>query len=215
MKNTKRKIYVVGSSVGYANWMQGELVRRMEDADLVLFTGGEDVDPSLYGEAHHPLTGSNLTRDEYEMAEFNKARKLNKKLIGICRGAQFLCAMSGGILVQHQENRHWIHEMLTSDNKKLAITSTHHQAQYPWTMPAEDYKVIGWSVGLSRFHEGGNREELPMTKEKEVEIVYYPKTNALGIQSHPECMFGSNEPQCLESIRWHRELLDKHMEGTI
>ena len=43
-----RKIYVVGYGRSYANWMQGEIVPDMKDADLVLFTGGEDISSELY-----------------------------------------------------------------------------------------------------------------------------------------------------------------------
>src|SRR6266446_2592686 len=98
---TKRKIYVVGSSRQYANWMQGELVDNIEDADLVLFTGGEDVDPRMYKEPRNPHTGCNLDRDIQEAREFYLANKLKKHIIGICRGSQFTCVMSGGKLVQH------------------------------------------------------------------------------------------------------------------
>lgn len=81
-----RKIYVVGNSTGYIRWMDGELVDNMKDADLVVFTGGEDVDPQLYGDPRNPTTSSNLTRDRYEVLEFNEALELKKHIIGICRG---------------------------------------------------------------------------------------------------------------------------------
>ena len=41
------KIYVVGGDLNYANWISDkEFVQTPEEADLVLFTGGEDVHPS-------------------------------------------------------------------------------------------------------------------------------------------------------------------------
>jgi len=85
--NNKRKIYVVGHADNYANWMQGKLVDKMEDADLVVFTGGADVDPRMYKEPKNPNTCSNFHRDIQEAKEFYLANKLKKRIIGICRGS--------------------------------------------------------------------------------------------------------------------------------
>lgn len=81
-----RKIYVVGTSYNYANWMQGEITMNMEEADLVVFTGGEDVSPSYYGASVHPKTYTNEYRDEVEKKAFNKALLLGIPMCGICRG---------------------------------------------------------------------------------------------------------------------------------
>lgn len=208
----KRKIYIVGETGGhYANWMEGTIVPTMESADLVVFTGGEDVDPSMYGEPQNPKTYSNLERDIFERNAWLKAVSLGKRIIGICRGSQFACVMSGGRLVQHQENQRFYHNINTYDGKTLEITSTHHQAQYPWNLPEEEYSILGWTQGMSRMHEDGEGRELPEAANKECEIVYYKKTRALGIQGHPEMMFDPSHP----TIQWLRELLDKHMEDTI
>ncbi len=157
----KRKIYVVGSSIGYANWMQGELVNKLENTDLVCFTGGEDVSPHLYKEPRHSTTMNSLNRDEYEVGIFHKALKLKKHMIGICRGSQFLCVMNGGKLVQHQQNKYSMHDIYTHDGKKLEITSTHHQAQYPWNLKeGKDFVVLAYTSGLSKMHLDGNNKEL-------------------------------------------------------
>ena len=81
----KIKIYVVGSSVNYASWIKdSELVDTQEQADIVLFTGGEDVDPSIYG--HSNISSyTNKTRDIKEKAVFEKM-KPTQLALGICRG---------------------------------------------------------------------------------------------------------------------------------
>ena len=80
------KIYLVQGQREYANWMGGELVDTLEDSDLVVFEGGEDVSPFLYGEHSHPSTYTNKERDMYELKVFRKAQELGKKCLGICRG---------------------------------------------------------------------------------------------------------------------------------
>ena len=208
----KRKIYVVGGSNGYANWMEGELTGKMMEADLVLFTGGEDVTPSLYNEPAHPETYSNIHRDLREKAVFEQAVDLNKHIIGICRGGQFVCVASGGKLVQHQQNPSFMHDIITHDGKTLSISSTHHQAQFPWNMPAtlDNFKILAWTEGISKFHFDGNGQEI-VGNGIECEIVYYPETKALGIQGHPEMMFDPEHP----TIIYLRDLLDKHMKDAI
>lgn len=227
----KRKIYVVGGDVGYANWMQGSIVHRMSEADFVVFTGGEDVSPALYGEPHHPKTYINALRDTREEREFKQARALGKKLVGICRGAQFLCVMAGGKLVQDQEVQPRYHDMVVAGvvGNKIKVSSTHHQAQWPYNLPLGDYEILGFTDHISGWHEDGNQKEIILGNAGimqygerrsgnnllEVEVAYYPKINALGIQPHPEYYFNSQDLELKRSIAYFQDLLNKHMESKL
>lgn len=80
------KVYVVGSSIGYMNFLEGATrVDSVEEAEVVLFTGGEDVDPSIYECERRPETYSNLNRDLKEKEIFDSI-KPNQLALGICRG---------------------------------------------------------------------------------------------------------------------------------
>ncbi len=224
--NMKRKIYIVGGDYTYANWMDGVIVNEMKDADLVCFAGGEDVSPHLYGEPTHPKTGCNPTRDGREVMKFKDALEDGKKLIGICRGAQFLCVAGGGKLVQDQQPQPYYHKM-TSQRGEYVVTSTHHQAQYPWGIPPEGdeegFEILGWTNGLSKWHEDGRGDEIvnggmthagvPNPSRVEVEIAYYRKIKALCIQPHPEHMYG--DPRHLTSIIYFQLLLNDLMEDRL
>lgn len=216
MKLKESKIYVVGGDVGYANWMLGTVVDKMEDATLVLFTGGEDVSPAFYGANKHPKTYCNPIRDNYEKLQFEKAQKLELPSIGICRGSQFLCTQAGGKLVQHQENPVAVHDITTFDGKTFPITSTHHQAQYPYSIRhagdgKSNFKVLAWTENISRIHQNGEQEEMVMPLNREAEIVYYKNINALAIQGHPEFMF--NQLKYEESITQLQSMLNKFLYG--
>lgn len=96
-----KKVYVVGPTKSYAKWIDDhKLVDNIEDADIVMFTGGEDVDPSLYGCAKHRSTYSNLQRDLEEKAIFEKVRK-DQLCIGICRGLRIMAHVKHGELLEH------------------------------------------------------------------------------------------------------------------
>lgn len=80
------KVFVVGNSTEYANFLEdASLVDKLEEADVVLFTGGADVDPSLYGCKKSPHTYSDLNRDLEEKKIFEEV-KPNQVCLGICRG---------------------------------------------------------------------------------------------------------------------------------
>lgn len=211
-----RKVYVVGRSLEYANWMEAKLTGAMEEADLVLFTGGEDVSPSLYGEPANPTTFNDYARDVVELAAFKKAQSLGKHVIGICRGSQFLCVMAGGKLVQNMQNKYSEHPVRLKTGEVITISSTHHQAAYPFNLPEDEYDIIGWGEGLSSFHEGGNKEELSIHPDfKEVEIAYYPRIKALGIQGHPEYGWYKNKPANAESLKYLQTLLTDFLEDKL
>lgn len=203
-KQIKKRVYVVGGDLSYANWLDNyKPINKLEDAELVLFTGGEDVHPSLYGEPMGANTGSNLARDIEEQKIYKQAKKLGLPCLGICRGSQFLCVMNGGKLVQHQENNSRIHPIFLTNGGQINITSTHHQAAYPFNKDMYSYKILGYTRGISKFHLDGEGNEL--APEKECEIVYYRQDgyngNDLGIQGHPEFADYQCDPANTESIK--------------
>src|SRR5574343_347632 len=97
------KIFIIaGNSQYYSLFCDigWEAVSTIEKADLVCFTGGEDVSPSLYGEQRHPRTYHNMNRDDRETELFNQCLKNQTPMVGICRGGQFLNVMNGGKMYQ-------------------------------------------------------------------------------------------------------------------
>jgi gamma-glutamyl-gamma-aminobutyrate hydrolase PuuD len=155
---------------------------------LVIFTGGEDVSPEIYHERSNTRTMANLHRDKFEIEAWELVRKWNKPAAGICRGAQFICAMSGGKLVQHITGHHAYHNVRTDDGRLIRVSSTHHQMQLP---PADAVSIAWAEPNLSNCYLGGPGDEY--MPEKEYDVVWYPKTNALGMQYHPEFMKANTE----------------------
>ncbi|MDO4772843.1 MAG: gamma-glutamyl-gamma-aminobutyrate hydrolase family protein [Bacillota bacterium] len=70
-----------------------------EVADGLLLTGGNDIDPFLYGEEPHPKIGEFMVeKDRMEFALLNRAFALGVPIFGICRGLQILNVYLGGTL---------------------------------------------------------------------------------------------------------------------
>lgn len=79
-----------------------ETIRRfIEKIDILLLTGGEDVEPGRYGEKKSPRLGKvNLSRDSFEWKLLTAARSVRLPIFGICRGEQLLNVFFGGTLYQ-------------------------------------------------------------------------------------------------------------------
>ncbi len=167
--------------------------------DLVLFTGGEDVNPSLYGEKLGKHTFSNNKRDVLEEQIFSKFSKVPK--LGICRGGQFLTVMNGGKLIQHVENHNSNHNItfipsadkaldFTNSSVTIPVTSSHHQMMYPFNLDEDSYIIYGYSeYNRSPIYLNGANDNIKIPVSfVEPEVIYYPKTKSLCIQGHPEWM---------------------------
>lgn len=84
--------------------------------DGVLLTGGQDMDPRIYGEKCHPKTGlptytehpelSDPRRDilEFSLVYMQQRESAPKPLCGICRGSQVIAASYGATIYQELDS---------------------------------------------------------------------------------------------------------------
>lgn len=177
------------------------LDKEPDSVALVVFTGGEDVGPELYNHKRYGGTYDSPRRDAFELEVFKKARSLGKPFSGICRGAQFLCVMAGGTLVQDVTGHGFSHKIcFVDENGERAIspqtiTSSHHQMQNPFNLKPEEFEILGWSEKpISQhywidgmLHKRGSNETKELI-ELEPDVVFYRNLNALCMQYHPEWM---------------------------
>jgi putative glutamine amidotransferase len=74
----------------------------LDALDGVIFSGGGDIDPELYGHERHPETDEAFRlRDDAELALLHAALERDLPVLAICRGSQLLNVAHGGDLVQH------------------------------------------------------------------------------------------------------------------
>jgi hypothetical protein len=213
MSNKKSKINVfVAWDEEYLSWLDEKTFRRVYnvlDANIVLFTGGADVNPSFYGEHRGNFTYFAESRDLKDNTLYGAARENNKRIffVGICRGAQFLTVKAGGTLFQDVTG-HAIkgtHDLSVSSEylsfvnqdivkasmSTLPITSTHHQMMNPYNLDPDDYDMVATCDGIrSAWYLNGDNKIHQTSKDMpemdEPEVVMYKNINALCIQGHPE-----------------------------
>lgn len=174
-------------------------VADIGDADVVIFPGGYDVNPFLYGAKRHPTTQVDYFTDMEDLKVLKQIGDYQAKL-GICRGAQFLnCLVGNGKLYQHVTD-HAIggyHTMYASAKVKgfaeeVEVTSTHHQMM----IPGQGAEVI-YCANISMSKATDEKETIYSkdTRAKvfdDVEVVYYPDRTTLCYQPHPEYLGKAN-----------------------
>jgi GMP synthase-like glutamine amidotransferase len=180
-----------------------------EGVDVAIFWGGTDIHPTLYGEGRHPYSQASVAvsrRDLFEWKAMLYCKVHNIPMIGICRGAQLMCAFAGGTLVQHVTGHSGAgdHSVTTSEGEEFIVTSCHHQMMYPYNV---EHQLLAWSSdNRSECYEGAYRIAMDCMKDKkEPEVVYFPAINGLAIQGHPEWAAPQSEyvDYCKKLVRSH------------
>lgn len=164
------------------------------NCDALVIWGGADISPSLYGETVAPETGADEEPDRQDMDEARAclaAIELGIPLIGVCRGAQLLCALAGGKLVQHVSNHTISHNIITCDGEVMKTSSLHHQMMWPWQTK---HRLLAWSEQKrSNIYVFNAEHRTDSTSFVEPEVVYFPDIKGLAIQGHPEFMASTCE----------------------
>ncbi len=157
---------------------------KLQKGDVLILWGGEDISPALYGQhvVHARAGHQPSARDIVETNLFNRAVDLGIPIIGVCRGAQLACALSGGTLYQHIANgHHQDHKVETKDGHTYTTSSCHHQALNLDKVPHE---LLAWD----KDRETTVFTDKEVTKKIIPEVAYMTETKTFAIQGHPEWM---------------------------
>jgi len=177
------------------------------EADLVIFTGGADVNPALYGEDPHSSTIYNIGRDEADLELYDECYKNGIPMFGVCRGAQFLHVMNGGKLIQDIDNHNGDHVLWDIKARKQIkkVSSVHHQACIRNPTGGMDTIAVA-SKSKTRWFNPTTKTEGPAT---DVEAFFYRETCCFGVQGHPEYR---NYP---EFRRWCLDYLNQFINENV
>ncbi|KQX48897.1 gamma-glutamyl-gamma-aminobutyrate hydrolase family protein [Paenibacillus sp. Root444D2] len=166
--------------------------------DGVIFTGGEDIDPSAYGEEPVPELGTTFPeRDRIELEAIRYTLEADKPLLAICRGVQVLNVALGGTLYQDLPSQ--FTDSLAHVQRGIAREKDSHSV----TITANSYleRIFGQNkVRVNSLHHqalrtiGTDLVVAASSPDGVVEAVENPRlTFAVGVQWHPESMFETDE----------------------
>ena len=177
------------------NYTDAEMLADM--CDGFLFTGGQDVDPAVYGTQKLELCGEcSPERDTMEKCLLDVAMKRDMPVLGICRGIQFINAALGGTLWQ---------DIPMQFSDKLT-----HCQKPPYDKPVHDviierdsplYELLKTDcIAVNSYHHQGVQKLSPKLKmmasapDGLVEALYAPDYKFLwAVQWHPEFSHETDE----------------------
>ena len=159
------------------------------DSALVVW-GGADINPSLYKHKQSDTTWPGGRRDFIEWDLIQAAIKLGIPIIGVCRGAQMLCAAAGGFLIQDVRNHAGHrHDCTTYDGQTIQVNSIHHQMMAGYEKV--DHDLLAWSSEpLSKGHYKYQDDQDYKLPEGfvEPEAIVFNAIKGFAVQWHPEAM---------------------------
>jgi gamma-glutamyl-gamma-aminobutyrate hydrolase PuuD len=158
-------------------------------ADVVMLTGGSDIDPTYYNQSKHPTTSGTYYRDQMEYRLIQTCLEKGIPILGICRGAEWLAITAGGELFQHVSSHNTPHAVSWGKLKiKVHTSSLHHQMCD--IREIKDAHVLAWADGLSNFYEKAVQGVSVVQPKslKEPEVFILPSIKGFAVQGHPEML---------------------------
>jgi len=200
--NYRRWIETVEGVEAFKLSMHLQNADEVDQCDGVLFSGGEDVDPVLYGHPEYVkefgLEEIIPARDQLEFQVIQKVLVAKKPVLGICRGLQLINVFLGGSLIpdipsllhsgfhgklKGVDQVHAVHVDHETQLFEICgkgeglVNSAHHQSA---ALPAPGLKVVARAdsgiVEAMEWKEGGNKSWLQL------------------VQWHPERMADQESP---------------------
>lgn len=176
---------------------KAELKQLADICDGFLFTGGQDVSPSVYNEHPSKMCGECcIERDEMEAELFGLAFEMDKSVLGICRGIQFINTIMGGTLYQDLPSEH--------------PSEIEHHQQPPYDIPCHAVNISAGSklynllkkdtIMVNSYHHQAIKElaqgTAPMAVSEDglIEALNVPlKSFIWAVQWHPEFSYNVDE----------------------
>ena len=183
----------------------------LAEIDALVMTGGEDIDPSYYGEEpNEKLESVNEDRDTSDSLLIKAALDEDIPMLCTCRGMQFLNAISGGTLYQdlptqnpsdidHRDpNREvFVKHEITVDNDNIVAAAFGGEGTY--TVNSWHHQAID--------QLGDNLKVVATAPDGIIEaIVREDKDYVMGLQFHPEAMIDEGDDSFLA---FYTELIDQ------
>jgi len=186
--------------------------------DGFILSGGQDVNPRLYGEENHPLLGEiSGQRDTIEMHILKRITESKKPLLGICRGHQLINVFFGGTLYQDLS-------LQPKANLKHSQDGTWHELSHSVSIAPNSklHQIFGiLEMKINSFHHQAVKDLAPgfvinaLSSDNVIESI--AKTNGqwiVGVQWHPELMVDKDSTCNLFSTLVHESAKYKNKEAA-
>ncbi len=169
-----------------------ELAAILPLVDGVVLTGGQDVDPTLYGAEPDGSRGTIRHSDEADIALFNAAVEAGLPILAICRGIQVANVALGGSLLQEIQAEGQSHHPTYAEMTE-PLAHRHPIELEPQSRIARIYGAT--SIVVNSLHH---------------QSVAIPAEGLRTVATSPDGLVEAIEGEScdLVAVQWHPELLD-------
>ncbi len=156
-----------------------------EELDALLLSGGNDIDPTLYGankDAHN--TSLDKKRDYFELKMIDKAYKKKIPILGICRGAQLINIYFKGNLHPTILD---LDEYIIHKNSIFPIKKTHIKKFSKLFTIVQNKEIVVNSIHNQTIKKVGKDLKVSAIDDRIIQAIEkkdYPFL--IGVQWHPE-----------------------------
>lgn len=171
----------------------GLLQDALSLCDGIIFTGGPDVRPSLFGEEIIPSCGAiNDERDAFEIKLYKMAMAADKSILGVCRGVQVMNIAEGGNIYQDiysQSGTMLAHHTLDGVRAFHNVSVTNSAIFEKIGFSKNEFTVNSYHhQSVKNLAEG--YEAFAYSPDGLIEAIYMPSRRFVaGVQWHPEKRF--------------------------
>lgn len=167
--------------------VEGAVDETLDAIDGLIFSGGADIDPGVYGAEPHPETTMiHPHRDDAEVALLEGALARDMPVLAICRGMQMLNVVRGGDLHQH------LPELVGHEgHRETPGVFSEHDVEI--ASGSRTAAIIGDRAHVHSHHHQGlgavgeGLDAVGFAQDGSVEVIEDPgRRFALGVLWHPE-----------------------------
>ncbi len=182
-----------GLPVLFAYRTELELIPQLLDhVDGVLLTGGNDLDPSLYGEKWHPQAQHiDPQRQIFELALLAEVEKRAMPVLGICLGCQLMNVYRGGRLHQFLPD---VSRPDALEHRKLDGKSLRHSVQI------DGQSKLGSAIGATELSVNTHHKQAVQILGRGLKLVAWAPDGVVEAVEDPSA-------ELFAAVQWHPERL--------
>ena len=190
--------------------------KYVDEASGVIFQGGRDIDPYLYGQENQGAVDTNLFNDWFDYALVSYAIEQNIPVFGVCRGMQMINVVRGGTLIQDIDHSLVTHRKFLDpdiDPKKAGYKDVDFGKMHSVDLVSSGVlrEVLEFDIiDVNSIHHqaiqnlGNSLVAEAVTEDGLIEAISWKEKNLLGVQWHPETDFADpNQVKIVEKwLEW-------------